>query len=201
MVLAFSIYCMAGKVLWQKRKELPGFLNPLNENPFNNIITTEITVTSRPRPQRGLSDTAKPGTPQPGFQKAFSDGSNPSLTEKPQSRFLGGFANTSKPSVLTKPRPMRGFSESSKQPLHFDRIADSNPDDDDFDPYSVNIAVGENEIRGRPSMPDLMRIRALTRTAAVNEMNPEAWLYARTSFLFFLALLITWVRFAPVAFE
>ena len=129
---------MAGKVIWRKRKELQGFLNPLNENPFKSTITTEIQVTSRPRMPRTLSDI-------------------------------------SKPSII------------------FDRKADANQEDDDFDPYSVNIEVGAVEDRRRPSMPDLMRIRTLTRTAAVNDMNAEAWLYARTSFLFFLALLITWV--------
>ena len=138
-MLAFTIYCMAGKVIWRKRKELPGFLNPLNENPFKSTITTEIQVTSRPRLQRGFSDISKPS-------------------------------------------------------ISFDRNADANHEDHDFDPYSVNIEVGAVEDSRRPSIPDLMRIRTLTRTAAVNDMNAEAWLYARTSFLFFLALLITWVR-------
>ena len=133
---------MAGRVLWQKRKELPGFLNPLNDNPFSNIITTEIQVTSQPRLQRGLSDVSKPS-------------------------------------------------------VNFDRAGDVNQDDDDMHAYSVNIEVGPTEDHRRPSMPDLMRIRTLTRAAAVNEMNAEAWLYARTSFLFFLALLITWVCPVP----
>ena len=128
---------MAGKVLWQKRKELPGFLNPLNDSPFKNTITTEIQVVSRPRPQRGLSDISKPA-------------------------------------------------------INFDGTAD-NGGDDELNAYSVNIEAGASDDYRRPSMPDLMRIRTLTRSAAVNEMNAEAWLYARTSFLFFLALLITWV--------
>lgn len=136
---------MAGKVLWQKRKELPGFLNPLNENPFKNTITTEIQVTSQPRPQRGFPDILKPSS-------------------------------------------------------NFDETTDNSQNNDDLNAYSVNIEGGQNEDYSRPSMPDLMRIRTLTRTAAVNEMNAEAWLYARTSFLFFLALLITWVsRFSGVA--
>lgn len=137
-MLAFTIYCMAGKVIWRKRKELQGFLNPLNEDLFKSTITTEIQVTSRPRLQRGLSDI-------------------------------------------------------SKHSINFDRNADAIQKGDDFDPYSVNIEVGAVGDPRRPSMPDLMRMRTLTRTAAVNDMNAEAWLYARTSFLFFLALLITWV--------
>ena len=172
---------MAGKVLWRKRKELPGFLNPLNECPFQNTITTEIMVTSRPRPQRGLSDHSKTSatiTSPPHLYRGFSDGS--------------------RPPVLTEPHRTRGLSASSHRSEKPDKIADSNIDDDDFDRYSVNIEVGKNEDQRRPSLPDLMRIRTLTRTAAVNEMNAEAWLYARTSFLFFLALLITWVRSSPM---
>ena len=169
---------MAGKVLWRKRKELPGFLNPLNECPFKNTVTTEIIVTSRPRPQRELSDTSKA-----------------SITVISPPRLYRGFSDGSNPPVLTKPHRTRGFSDSSHRSAKLDKIADSNIDDDDFDPYSVNVEVGKNEAQRRPSLPDLMRIRTLTRTAAVNEMNAEAWLYARTSFLFFLALLITWVCF------
>ena len=168
---------MAGKVLWRKRKELPGFLNPLNECPFQNTITTEIIVTSRPRPQRGLSDNSK---------------TSATITSPP--RPYRGYSDGSRPPVLTKPHRTRGFSDSSDRSETPDKIADSNVDDDDFNPYSVNVEVGKNGNQRRPSLPDLMKIRTLTRTAAVNEMNAEAWLYARTSFLFFLALLITWVR-------
>ena len=171
---------MAGKVLWRKRKELPGFLNPLNECPFKNTVTTEIIVTSRPRPQRGLSDTSKN-----------------SITVTSPPRLYRGFSDSSKPPGLTKSYRTRGFSDGSHGSAKLDKIADSNIDDDDYDPYSVKIEVGKNEVQRRPSLPDIMKIRTLTRTAAVNEMNAEAWLYARTSFLFFLALLITWVRFSP----
>lgn len=36
-------------------------------------------------------------------------------------------------------------------------------------------------------------MRTLTRNAALSESNSEAWLYARVAFLFFCALLISWV--------
>lgn len=126
--LAFVVYCMAARTVWQKRKELPGFLNPLNEDPFSNTVTTEIDIVSCPRDN--LS---------------------------PASRIETG---------------------------------------EDYNPYSVDVKVGPQRKNSRPSMPtELMRIRSLTRTVAVNEINnPEAWLYARTSFLFFLALLVTWVN-------
>lgn len=63
-----------------------------------------------------------------------------------------------------------------------------------FDPYSVNIEVGPDPRQQRiPSAPDLFRVRTLTRNAALSETNPEAWLYARVAFLFFSALLISWV--------
>ncbi|CAD6563967.1 MAG: hypothetical protein ASARMPRED_002596 [Alectoria sarmentosa] len=64
-----------------------------------------------------------------------------------------------------------------------------------FDPYSVNIEVGPDPLRQqrKPSAPDLFRVRTLTRNAALSETNPEAWLYARVAFLFFSALLLSWL--------
>ncbi|KAF6235973.1 hypothetical protein HO173_005601 [Letharia columbiana] len=70
-----------------------------------------------------------------------------------------------------------------------------------FDPYSVNVeaappAPPHRHHRSDPTAsaaPDLLRVRALTRTAALRETNPEAWLYARVAFLFFGALLLSWV--------
>ena len=136
IILAFTVYCMAARTVWRKREELPGFLNPLNEDPFNNTVTTEINVVSCPR--QDLSPVS-----------AHAEDEIPGISH-----------------------PAPG---------------------DDYNPYSVAVEVGPQENR-RPSLPtDLMRLRSLTRTVAVNEMNAEAWLYARTSFLFFLALLITWV--------
>ena len=137
IVLAFSSYCLTARTVWRKRKELPGFLNPLNEDPFKSTVTTEIDVVSRPR------------------------------------------RNSSPLSVRAEDVTLGSASA---------------PPGDNYDPYSVNVEVGPQDIKRRPSMPtDLMRIRTLTRTAAEHELNAEAWLYARTSFLFFLALLITWV--------
>lgn len=64
----------------------------------------------------------------------------------------------------------------------------------DFDPYTVNVEVGPDGPQTQPSAaPDLFRVRTLTRAVALSETNPEAWLYARVAFLFFLALLISWV--------
>ncbi|KAL9072509.1 MAG: hypothetical protein Q9161_003521 [Pseudevernia consocians] len=63
-----------------------------------------------------------------------------------------------------------------------------------FDPYSVNVEVGQDHQHQRKlSAPDLFRVRTLTRNAALSETNSEAWLYARVAFLFFCALLISWV--------
>ncbi|KAI9754013.1 MAG: hypothetical protein M4579_004889 [Chaenotheca gracillima] len=63
---------------------------------------------------------------------------------------------------------------------------------DSLEPYSVNVEVGPQEKRS-PSMPAILRMRTLTRTAAEHESNADSWLYARVAFLFFFALLITWV--------
>jgi len=48
-------------------------------------------------------------------------------------------------------------------------------------------------LKNHTTIPNLMRVRSLTREAAEDSINPEAWLYARVAFLFFIALLITWV--------
>lgn len=37
---------MAARVIYKKRDQLEGFLNPWNESPFTNIITTEIRITT-----------------------------------------------------------------------------------------------------------------------------------------------------------
>ena len=67
---------------------------------------------------------------------------------------------------------------------------------DTYDAYSVNIELGQprRPLRPqRPSRPAVFRIPSVTRAAALSEANADAFLYARVAFLFFLALLITWV--------
>ncbi|KAF4637704.1 hypothetical protein G7Y89_g385 [Cudoniella acicularis] len=49
IIIASVVYIMAGRVIWSKRKYLDGFLNPLNENPFTSIVTTEIEITHEDR--------------------------------------------------------------------------------------------------------------------------------------------------------
>ena len=64
----------------------------------------------------------------------------------------------------------------------------------DFNLYSVNIEVSPQEKIRQPSAPaEILRVRSLTRNAALSEANADAWLYARVAFLFFCALLIAWV--------
>ena len=38
-----------------------------------------------------------------------------------------------------------------------------------------------------------INVRSITRDVAINETNPESWLYARAAFLFFIVLAITWI--------
>ena len=127
VIVAFIVYAMAAQVIWTKRAHLDGFLNPLNENPFTNTVTTEIEITHEARPIVKEDD-------HPGF------GSEQSV---------------------------------------------------DVDPYSVHVRVNP-PASARP-LPAALRMRTLTRDAAERETNAEAWLYARVAFLFFVALLITWV--------
>ncbi|KAL1966304.1 hypothetical protein VTN77DRAFT_4657 [Rasamsonia byssochlamydoides] len=124
IVVAFTVYGKAAKVIWDKRQHLDGFWNPLNENPFVNTITTEIEITHEERPI--VKDSAT---------QAVSD------------------------------------------PLA------------DVD-YSVEVRVETQ--RQRP-LPAALRMRSITRNVAERATNAEAWLYARVAFLFFVALLITWI--------
>lgn len=68
--------------------------------------------------------------------------------------------------------------------------------DESYDAYSVNIEIGRfhrPEQSRKPSSPAVFRIPTVTRAAALTEENADAFLYARVAFLFFIALLITWV--------
>ncbi|KAL8678366.1 MAG: hypothetical protein Q9186_005260 [Xanthomendoza sp. 1 TL-2023] len=77
------------------------------------------------------------------------------------------------------------------------REIDQSHVDGTYDAYSVNIELGQPPQRPqRPrgqSRPAVFRLPTVTRAAALSEENVDAFLYARVAFLFFIALLITWV--------
>ncbi|KAL8676515.1 MAG: hypothetical protein Q9224_007280 [Gallowayella concinna] len=77
------------------------------------------------------------------------------------------------------------------------REIDQSHVDNTYDAYSVNIELGQPPQRPqRPrgqSRPAVFRLPTVTRAAALSEENVDAFLYARVAFLFFIALLITWV--------
>lgn len=76
------------------------------------------------------------------------------------------------------------------------RKVDKSHTNDQYDAYSVNIEIGQPqqpEPPRRPSRPAVFRIPTVTRAVALSEENVDAFLYARVAFLFFIALLITWV--------
>ncbi|KAL8700089.1 MAG: hypothetical protein Q9201_005638 [Fulgogasparrea decipioides] len=45
ILLAVGIYYKAGMVIYRRRDQLGGFLNPLNEDPFTGMVTTSIDIT------------------------------------------------------------------------------------------------------------------------------------------------------------
>lgn len=65
----------------------------------------------------------------------------------------------------------------------------------EMDAYTVNVEANPD---GRPrqgSKPEILKMREYTREAARQESTDVgAWLYARVAFLFFLSMLIIWVR-------
>ncbi|KAI4200171.1 MAG: hypothetical protein LQ350_004132 [Teloschistes chrysophthalmus] len=79
------------------------------------------------------------------------------------------------------------------------REVDKSHVDGNYDAYSVNIEIGQlqrperPQRPARPARPALFNIPSFTRAVALSEENVDAFLYARVAFLFFIALLITWV--------
>lgn len=82
-------------------------------------------------------------------------------------------------------------------------VAETGPADgdkyNDYNPYSVNIEVNKQEKTSTKQLPTVLRMREITRTAAITSKNAEAWLYARVAFLFFVVILITWVSSKPAS--
>ncbi|KAL9006906.1 MAG: hypothetical protein Q9188_000361 [Gyalolechia gomerana] len=139
IIFAFAIYIKAGRVIYKRRDTLRGFLNPLNEHPFNTgTVTTSIDITVH-------------HVTSPSEDSAASANNN-----------------------------IRVFDKD------FDPASNADAELDEFHPYIVNIEAPER----RPS-----GVRKVTREVARKETtNPGAWLYARVAFLFFLSMLIIWVR-------
>ncbi len=46
MIMAFAIYCIALAKAWRNRRALAGLFNPLNENPFGALVTTDVEIVS-----------------------------------------------------------------------------------------------------------------------------------------------------------
>lgn len=68
MLSATVIYIRASIVIWQKRKNLDGFLNPFNESPFINTVTREVHVTHEDRTDVIYRDP-KSGVETRGYQQ------------------------------------------------------------------------------------------------------------------------------------
>lgn len=66
----------------------------------------------------------------------------------------------------------------------------------DQEHYAVQVEAHPQKLPSH--MPDALRVRSITRNAAEQAQNQEAWLYARVAFLFFLVLMITWVCGASI---
>ncbi|MCJ1385815.1 hypothetical protein MMC17_008939 [Xylographa soralifera] len=124
LLVAMTIYCVAGRVIWKKRQHLQGnFLNPLNED-FLSTVTTTVDVSASER--RVVSE-------------------------------------------------LRNDSEAQYE---------------DYQQYTVEV---ETQPEDKRQLPAILNMPRMTREAAENEVNADAWLYARSAALYFLALLLVWV--------
>ena len=137
--VAFSIYLMAGREIFIKRRELRAFSQqPLHkeevENPFTSFKTTEVHITSElvPLPPERPSDT------------------------------------------VCKSQAGNGMFQ-----------------DRGYDRYTVTIA--SNPRATRPTTPS-GELLALRHHKVAMEANSAAWGYTKIAVLFFISLLITWVR-------
>ncbi|KAG8630058.1 hypothetical protein KVT40_001677 [Elsinoe batatas] len=139
ILFALIIYIRAAHLIYRRRHQLSGYLNPLNESPFKATITTSVEVTSEP--------------------------------------------------CLSAPMPVA----SAAPPVPFD------PDLETSIPqYHIDVdAQSTHSIKSlnHPDVPfpAMIRVRSYTRKVAEESINPDAWLYARVAFLFYVALIVTWV--------
>lgn len=109
------------------------------------------------------------------------------LNENPFATVTTEVTITSTEVYPTKPHEPIG---SPDQPPRA-QLASAHPlDSEEIQPYSITI---DTDPRKKSPLPNIPNIRTLTREVANEEINAEAWLYARVAILFYIALLITWV--------
>lgn len=134
--MALGIYCIALAKAWRNRRALAGLFNPLNENPFGALVTTDVEIVS-----------------------SFVH----ELDNQDQHALAGKY--------------IKGSSSASRMELSH---------------YSAKIQA-QDGARGRQnSRPHFLRVGTLTRNAALEETNAEAWLFARVAFLFFVVMMLCW---------
>jgi len=71
-----------------------------------------------------------------------------------------------------------------------------------FNPYAAQVHIDSGTCADKSrdkATPALLRMRSFSREVAEDAVHPEAWLYARVAFLFYIALLITWVSLSKMA--
>ncbi|KAI4092491.1 MAG: hypothetical protein L6R37_007568 [Teloschistes peruensis] len=98
--------------------------------------------------------------------------------------------------VMTTEVTISSQERKPSQPNLEVREIDKSHEDGNYDAYSVNIEIGQlqrPERPQKPARPALFNLPSFTRAVALSEENVDAFLYARVAFLFFIALLITWV--------
>ncbi|KAL8959253.1 MAG: hypothetical protein Q9193_003849, partial [Seirophora villosa] len=113
IIFAFAIYIKAGLVIYRRRDQLKGFLNPLNEHPFTGTITTSIDITvehiaspsSDPHYSTAATKTGAPHTNY--FDQEFDryTGLHPSTNEDPASASSPYAVTIAGPPAMPPARP------------------------------------------------------------------------------------------------
>ena len=124
MIWAFGIYCIALAKAWRNRRALAGLFNPLNENPFGALVTTEVEIVSSPAYEVGEDDhyTLAERTKAP-FSPFKIDPSSYSASVQAQDAVQG--RQISKPRILRVGSLTRdaALSESNAEAWLFARVA------------------------------------------------------------------------------
>ena len=169
MLSAFAIYVLAGREIFRKRRQLRAFSEP-----------------NRPHPKRLLSFQSS-GPASPSLSPCSPTRGFPDLGP-------GDAKGIRVTSEITKSSSTHVGAAGLLTPDY--HVVDRAPREragNPFEPYSVTIEYGDTSARSsRTAVPTLRQ-----RNKAM-EANTAAWGYTKCCILFFLSMLVTWVRSHPM---
>ncbi|KAL9098730.1 MAG: hypothetical protein Q9163_005660, partial [Psora crenata] len=98
IIIAFSIYLMSGREIFKKRQELRAFNGSSHEDPWANIKTTQIAVTTEVGNLLPLATVTNPFSPKAELSGQWSQ--QPSTSTKPYEQYT---VNIDSPPISRRP--------------------------------------------------------------------------------------------------